>query len=302
MGTRPGIFRRDQHELLSALGIAVIGGTRQGLRAIDRLARWAAPPAPLRSPPAASMPTLAALMPAGAPRRTIHEHDAKQLLTEAGLPVVPETLCATREAALAAAEALGYPVVLKLISDDVPHRSDLGLVATGLRDGRALGAAWDTMADIRSKKLVGVAIAGFVIQQMVSGGVEVLAGVTQDPDFGPMLAFGLGGVAAEALAAVALRPLPLRAGDAEAMVAEVPAAATLLAGFRGGPPADVDGLCRCLEALADYAWVDRALIAELDVNPLIVLPRGRGTVVVDALIVPRAAALTPGSAPTGSAP
>ena len=302
MGTRPGIFRRDQHELLSAQGIAVIGGTRQGLRAIDRLARWAAPPAPLRSPPAASMPTLAALMPAGAPRRTIHEHDAKQLLAEAGLPVVPETLCATREAALAAAEALGYPVVLKLISDDVPHRSDLGLVATGLRDGRALGAAWDTMADIRSKKLAGVAIAGLVIQQMVSGGVEVLAGVTHDPDFGPMLAFGLGGVAAEALAAVALRPLPLRAGDAEAMVAEVPAAATLLAGFRGGPPADVDGLCRCLEALADYAWADRALIAELDVNPLIVLPRGRGTVVVDALIVPRAAALTPGSAPTGSAP
>jgi acetyltransferase len=175
-------------------------------------------------------------------------------------------------------------------------------VAAGLRDGRDLGEAWDALAQVRSTKLAGVAIAGFVVQRMVRDGVEVLAGVSHDPDFGPMLAFGLGGVAAEALAAVALRPLPLRAGDAEAMVAEVPAAATLLAGFRGRPPADVDGLCRCLEALADYAWADRALIAEIDVNPLIVLPRGRGTVVVDALIVPRAAALTPGSAPTGSAP
>jgi acyl-CoA synthetase (NDP forming) len=288
MGTRPGIFRRDQHELLSAHGIALIGGTRQGLRAIDRLARWAAAPAPLRPPPARKMPTLAALMPGGMVRRTIHEHDAKRLLAEAGLPVVKEMLCASRPEALAAAAALGYPVVLKLVADDVPHRSDLGLVAVGLRHARELGEAWDTMAEVRATKLGGVAVAGFVVQQMVSGGVEVLAGVTHDPDFGLVLAFGLGGIAAEALTAVALRPLPLRVGDAEAMVAEVPAAATLLAGFRGRPPADVEGLCRCLEALADYAWADRALVAELDLNPVVVLPRGRGAVVVDALIVPRA--------------
>ena len=78
-------------------------------------------------------------------------------------------------------------------------------------------------------------------------------------------------------------------GDVETMVAEVPAATTLLAGFRGRPPADVDALHRCLEALADYAWADRAAVAELDVNPIKVLPRGRGCVVVDALIVPRRA-------------
>jgi hypothetical protein len=101
-----------------------------------------------------------------------------------------------------------------------------------------------------------------------------------------VLAFALGGVAAEAFASVALRPLPLRIGDAEAMVAEVPAAAKLLAGFRGQPPADVDSLHRCLEALADYAWADRAAVAELDLNPIKVLPRGGGCVIVDALIVP----------------
>jgi acetate---CoA ligase (ADP-forming) len=227
-------------------------------------------------------------MPDGPARRTIHEHDAKRLLAAAGLRVVPEAFCTTREEALSASGTIGYPVVLKLIADDVPHRSDLGLVAVGLRDGRDLGDAWDRVAAIRSEKLAGVAVAGFVVQQMVSGGVEILAGVTHDPDFGPMLAFGLGGVAAEALGQVALRPLPLRAGDVEAMVGEVPAATRLLAGFRGRPPADIDSLHRTLEALADYAWADRAAIAELDVNPIKVLPQGQGCVVVDALIVPRA--------------
>jgi acyl-CoA synthetase (NDP forming) len=287
MGTRPGIFRRDQHELLSAQGIALIGGTRQGLRAIDRLARQAAPLAPLRPPPARRMPALATMMPGGPARRTIHEHDAKRLLAGAGVPVVRETLCATREEAVAAAGAIGYPVVLKLVADDVPHRSDLGLVAVGLRDARELDDAWQRMTAVRSEKLGAAAVAGFVVQQMVGGGVEVFAGVNHDRDFGPVLAFGLGGVTAEVLASVALRPLPLRVGDAEAMVAEVPAAAKLLAGFRGHPPADVDSLHRCLEALGDYAWADRAAVAELDLNPIKVLPRGQGCVVVDALIVPR---------------
>ena len=232
------------------------------------------------------MPTLAT-MPGGTARRTIHEHDAKRLLAGAGLPVVTETLCTTREAAIAAAGAIGYPVVLKFVADDVPHRSDLGLVAVGLRDARELGLAWDRMAAVRSEKLKDIVVAGFVVQQMVTGGVEVLAGVTHDRDFGPVLAFGLGGIAAEALASVALRPLPLRVGDAEALVAEVPAAAKLLAGFRGHPPADIDSLHRCLEMLGDYAWADRVALAELDLNPIKVLPRGQGCVIVDALIVPR---------------
>jgi acyl-CoA synthetase (NDP forming) len=286
MGTRPGIFRRDQHELLSAHGIALIGGTRQGLRAIDRLARQAAPPAPLRPAPATTMPALAALL-GGRARRTIHERDAKRLLAEAGLPVVREALCATREEAIGAAGAIGYPVALKLVADEVPHRSELGLVAVGLRDPRDLGEAWDRMTAVRAQRLADVAVDGFVVQQTVAGGVEVLAGVSTDRDFGPVLAFGLGGIAAEALADVALRPLPLRVGDAAAMVAETTLAAKLLAGIRGQPPADVDALCHCLEALADYAWADRAAVAEIDLNPIKVLPRGRGCVVVDALIVPR---------------
>lgn len=286
MGTRPGIFRRDQLEYLSARGIALIGGTRQGLRAIDRLARSLAPRPPARPAPPPPAIALASLMGARV-RATVHEHDAKRLLAAAGVPVVPDTLCATRDGALAAAAAIGYPVVLKLVADAVPHRSDLGLVAVGLRDAREVGEAWDRMAVVCARALANVAVDGFVVQPMVSGGVEVLAGVTHDPDFGPLLAFGLGGVAVEALAEVTLRPLPLRAGDAAAMIAETSVAARLLAGFRGAPPADVDALARCLEALADYAWADRAAVAEIDLNPIKVRPRGEGCVVVDALIVPR---------------
>jgi len=287
MGTRAGIFRRDQREYLGAEGIAIVGGTRQGLRAIDRLARFAAPPRPHRAPAEGAGATIASLRGGGA-RRTIHEHDAKRVLARAGLPVVRETLCATREAVLAAAGAIGYPVALKLVADDVPHRSDLGLVAVGLRDARELGEAWDRMAAVRAAKLAAVAVEGYVVQQMVVGGVEVLAGVTTDRDFGPVLAFGLGGVAAEAFADVGLRALPLRAGDAEALVGEHARAMKLLAGFRGRPPADLEALHRCLYTLADFAWADRAAVAEIDLNPIEVLPRGQGCVVVDALIVPHA--------------
>jgi len=198
-----------------------------------------------------------------------------------------ETLCATRNDAIVAARAIGYPVALKLVADEVPHRSDLGLVAVGLRDAREVGEAWDRLSAIRARSLAGVAVAGFVVQTMVNGGVEVLAGIKHEGDFGPVLAFGLGGTAVEALAEIALRPLPLRVGDAEAMITETTTAATLLAGFRGRPAADVNALCRCLEALADYAWADRANIAEIDLNPIKVLERGRGCVVVDALIIPR---------------
>jgi acyl-CoA synthetase (NDP forming) len=286
MGTRPGIFRRDQHEYLSARGIAMIGGTRQGLRAIDRLARSRAArpsPRPFGASPALTVDALLA----GRARSTIHEHDAKRLLAAAGLPVVGEALCATREEAVAAAGTLGYPVVLKLVADDVPHRSDLGLVAVGLRDAGEVGRAWDRLDEARGRALAGIGIDGFVVQSMVSGGVETLAGVKHDRDFGPVLAFGPGGIAVEALGEISLRPLPLRQGDAAAMIAESPTAAKLLAGIRGQPPADVEALVRCLEALADYAWADRAAIAEIDLNPVTVLPRGRGCVIVDALIVPR---------------
>jgi acetate---CoA ligase (ADP-forming) len=282
MTMRSGVFRRDQSDFLREHGIALIGGARQGLGAVDRLARWSEPGRPVRT---VTIPggAVAALL-AGGARATIHEADAKRALATAGVPVVRERQASTLDEACAAARALAYPVVLKVVSDAIPHRSDLGLVAVGIRDEAELSQHWERMA--RRLREGHTPSAGFLVQETV-GGLEVFAGVSRDPDFGLVLAFGAGGVMIEALGDVALRALPLREGDAEDMIADT-RAATLLAGFRGRPPADVAALARCLEAIGDFAWAEREAIAEIDVNPIMVRARGEGCVVVDALIVPRA--------------
>ena len=294
MTTRSGIFRRDVLAYLREHGIPVIGGTRQGLGAIDRLARWTEPPAPTRPADSGRTDRLAPLLAAGR-RPSIHEHDAKRLLAEAGLPVAGERLVTALPEARAAAVALGYPIALKVVSDDIPHRSELGLVAVGLRDERELAIEWERMSRRLEETGQRGTIAGFVVQELVRDGLEVFAGVSTDPDWGPVLAFGAGGVLVEALADIALRPLPLKDGDAEAMIAETRAGALLLAGYLGRPPGDVAALARCLTALADFAWAEREQLAEIDVNPIVVRERGRGCVVVDALIVPSRATRPSGS-------
>ena len=283
MSMRPGVFRSDQARRLLADGIPTIGGARQGLAAIDRLARWATPVAPLRPVP----PPAGRLAAVAHGRAAIHEHDAKTLLAAAGLPVAAEALARTPAEAAEAAARLGYPVALKAVSDAVAHKSDLGLVKLGLRDGDMLAAAWRELDRAVAALSPRPELAGMLVQRMVPGGVEVFAGITRDPDFGLVLAFGLGGIHLELSRDVALRPLPLRVGDAAAMIAETRVAAALLAGVRGQPPADVPALVACLEALADFAAAEADALAEIDLNPIKILPEGQGCVVLDALIVPR---------------
>src|SRR5262249_35295241 len=138
MNTRPGLMLREQVDLLPEHGIAMIGGPRQGLGAIDKLARYLEPPPPRRAP-AASGPSVAKYL-RGATRRTINEFDAKRLLAEHGIAVAKETLVASSAEAVEAARAIGFPVVLKAVSDDIPHKSEYGLVPVHLRH-RAAAAA-----------------------------------------------------------------------------------------------------------------------------------------------------------------
>ena len=152
-----------------------------------------------------------------------HQRIRRQaILAGYGLPVTRETLGDRRsQQAIDAAAAIGYPVVLKVVSDDIPHKSEHGLVAVGIADEQALAAAFDDDAGAcraRSAR----PIAGYLVQEMVADGVEVFAGIARDPDFGLSLAFGMGGVGVEVLRDFALRPLPLREGDAEAMIARDP--------------------------------------------------------------------------------
>ncbi|HYB43547.1 MAG TPA: acetate--CoA ligase family protein, partial [Candidatus Methylomirabilis sp.] len=272
MTTRSGVFRRDQVAVLREHGIPVIGGTRQGLGAVDRLARWAAPlPPPRRVAAGRAGAGLTDLL-ARRHRDTVNEHDAKRLLAGAGLPVAAERLVATLGDARAAGAALGYPVALKVVSDAIPHRSDLGLVAVGLRDGRDLSRAWAQLSERIDALDRRTAVEGILVQEMVSGGIEVFAGVSRDPHFGLILAFGAGGAMVEALDDVALRPLPIRVGDARAMVEETRIGRLLAGGRR--PPGDTAALLVAIEALADLAWQERRWLAELDVNPIVVREAG----------------------------
>jgi len=282
MGMRPGVMKRSQLAFLREHGLAQLGGTRQGLGALSRIARWSEQPAPAR----AERPLAQGLERAGLEfRNSINEFDSKQVLAAEGLPVTRELWADSAAEARCAAREIGYPVVLKAISDDIAHKSDLGLVIVNLHSDSELDAAFVKLQQRACDAAAHGRVLGFLVQEMVPGGIEVFAGVNRDPDFGLVLAFGLGGVAIEILKDVSMRMLPLRQGEARAMINEIKGA-PLLHGVRGGPPADIDGLIRCLEAFADYAWSDRELIAEIDLNPIKVLGPGHGCRILDALIIP----------------
>jgi acyl-CoA synthetase (NDP forming) len=279
MSTRSGVMNRKQIDGMRDAGLVVIGGTRQGLGALDRIGRWSLGLKPVRASAAPPQTRLA-----NQGRRTINEFDAKRLLATYGIPTAQEQRVTTAAEAAAAARALGYPVVLKALSDSIAHKTELGLVAVNLKDDAALARAYAQLNERLHKLEPRPADVAFLVQEFVADGIEVFAGVSRDPDFGLSLAFGMGGVAIEVVRDFALRMLPLRDGDAEAMIAETRGAA-LFGAVRGRPASDVKSLATCLYALADFAWHHAALISEIDLNPIKVLPEGRGCVVVDALIV-----------------
>ena len=281
MSTRSGVMNRKQIDGMRDAGLVVIGGTRQGLGALDRMGRWSLGLPPVRAGGAARQVQLADALNV---RRTINEFDAKRLLSAYGIPVAQEQRVATEADALAAARALGYPVVLKVVSDAIAHKTELGLVAVNLKNDAELARAYAQLHERTEKLDPRPADAAFLVQEFVADGIEVFAGVSRDPDFGLSLAFGMGGVAIEVVRDFALRMLPLRDGDAEAMIAET-RGSVLLGAVRGRPASDVKSLAKCLYALAGFAWHHAASIAEIDLNPIKVLPEGRGCVVIDALIV-----------------
>jgi hypothetical protein len=210
-------------------------------------------------------------------------------LSAFGVPVTREQRAVTLGEATRAAREIGYPVVLKVVSDDIPHKTELGLVAVGLASDEDLARAFQRLSERLDRLERPPSDAAFLVQEFVPDGVEVFAGVARDPDFGLTLAFGMGGIAIEITRDFALRALPLREGDAEAMIAETRGAA-MLGAIRGRPAADVKSLAACLNALGDFAQHNADVLQEIDLNPIKALPEGRGCVVVDALIVARSPA------------
>ena len=221
---------------------------------------------------------------AGLGRPTLSESESKQAIAAWGVPATKEELAPSAAAAVAAAERLGYPVALKADSPDILHKTEAGVVRLGLRDAEAVRAAYDEVMASARKYAPKAAISGALVQEMVAGGIEVIVGIKYDPQIGPMLLFGSGGVMVEVYNDVALRRCPIGREEALDMVAEVKGA-KLLRGFRGKPPADVDALADVLVRVSHLAVHLEGRLAELDINPLMVLPAGQGVKAVDALVV-----------------
>ena len=214
-------------------------------------------------------------------RTVLTEIEAKQILREAGINCTDTRLADTKEAAVALSEQMGYPVVLKISSVDITHKSDAGGVKLNLADREGVEKAYDdVMASCRAKYPDAV-IEGVAVQGMAKTGTEVIIGMTKDPSFGPVLMFGLGGIFVEVLKDVAFRIVPLDEGDAEEMIVEVKGS-KLLQGYRGQDQADIPFLAQMLLNLS--ALVDKTEdILEIDMNP--VFAYAQGAVVVDARII-----------------
>ena len=214
-------------------------------------------------------------------RKLITEVAAKELLRAQGVPVVPTSLAGSASEAVRLAKALGLPVALKIVSPDVMHKSEVGGVQLQLISLAQVRRAYgEILATVRARVPEAV-IEGVSVQPMAKPGIEVVAGLTYDRTFGPVVMFGLGGIFVEVLNDVAFRVVPLHPRDARSMIREIRGFPTLQ-GFRGTPPVDLEALENILLKLSSLAE-QRAELREIDLNPIFAYPTG--ALAVDARLV-----------------
>jgi acyl-CoA synthetase (NDP forming) len=245
-------------------------------RAVHAVAGWAAFGAAGASDPVADAP-VAPIGVAG----PLNEFAAKRVLAQAGIPVPAERLATDRASAAAAAQAIGFPVVLKICSADLPHKTEVGGVALNLADADAVGLAYDAMVAKVAALAPQARVDGVIVAEQAGRGVEMILGARRDPLFGTIVMLGFGGIHVEILKDVALRRAPLGEADVDAMIDELKAKA-LLYGVRGQAPSDVAAL---KDAIRRFAVLAAARDVEsIEINPLLVQEAGRGVVALDCLI------------------
>ena len=213
-------------------------------------------------------------------RRALGESDTREIIRAYGFQIPKSILAPTAADAGAAAEKMGFPVVMKIASPDILHKSDIGGVRVGLKNAQEVESAVHEMTSRAKRLMPDARIMGVLVQEMVTGGKEVILGMTKDPQFGPMLMFGLGGIYVEVLKDVTFRIAPVTREDAHEMVTGIRSYA-LLSGVRGEQPVDVHAIEDSLLHLSQLV-TDFPEIVELDINPLAVFPRGREAVAIDA--------------------
>jgi acyl-CoA synthetase (NDP forming) len=245
--------------------------------AIDAMGRFGAAfaaPAPLAAP---------AVPPVTLPAATPSEAEAKRLLAAAGIASAPEQTCASAADAVAAAERFGYPVVMKILSPDILHKSEIGGVLLDVADAAAVRAGHETLLARAKQAAPQARIEGVLVAKQLKGGVECIMGIHRDPVFGPMAMFGLGGIFVEVLKDVVFHRCPFGADVAAQMIGAI-RGAPLLRGARGRPPADVKALAEMLSRLSAFAAAAGPRLASIDLNPVFAMPEGQGAFAADAVI------------------
>jgi acetyltransferase len=215
-------------------------------------------------------------------RKDLNEVECADILKAYGFTLPAAKLCASANDAASFSDSIGYPVVMKIASPDILHKSDVGGVKVGLKNAEEVRAAFETMMTNVIAKKPDADIWGVNIQQMITDGKQLILGMSRDATFGPMIMFGLGGIYVEVLKDVIFRISPLTERDAREMVTSI-RSYKLLTGARGEKSVDIDAIVEALQRLSQL-FSDFPEIVEMDINPLIAMPENGGSVAIDSRI------------------
>ena len=217
-------------------------------------------------------------------RSNLSLYESLRLVESYGIPVAEYGLARTADEAVELAERIGYPVVLKVSSPDVSHKTEIGGVIVGLKSRSDVRDSFRKISDSLSKHSPQAKLEGVVVQKMIEGGYEVIVGGLVDPQFGPVVVVGLGGIFVEVYKDVAFELAPVSPEEALKALGTLKAI-KILKGYRGKPPADLESLAEVVSKASNLLWEYKDFIGEMDLNPTFALPRG--AVVADARIILR---------------
>jgi acyl-CoA synthetase (NDP forming) len=276
--TLPSDFARRE---LAKSGVVVLSGLTHAAVALRRMVEYSefrlAPPVDMATSP---RPDLSAHLKSA----TLSESDSKALLRAAGIALPDEVLVAEKSALDAAIARTGFPLVMKIQSPDIPHKSEVGGVRVNIASKGEVFLAYEALLLSARKHRPDAAIQGVLVGPMAKKGVEIIVGTMLDATFGPMVMVGLGGITTELFRDVVYRPAPVSAAEAADMLAQLKAA-PLLSGFRGAAKADIAALSQLIAQISVLAAKLHDEIAEIELNPVLAHPAGQGVTVVDALVV-----------------
>lgn len=269
---KPEVLRQYEDE-----GILIFSDPCRAVRALDAVMRLGET---LQDKTRKNVPKVAQI---SIPAQSPDEAQAKVMLTDAGIASAPEIAPQDAEKAVQAAEGFGYPVVMKILSPDILHKSDIGAVKLNIQDADGVRQAYADILEAAKTHAPEAQITGVLVAKQLSGGVECLMGINVDPTFGPVAVFGLGGVFVELLNDVALKACPFGPDTAREMIQSI-RSADILQGARGTEPADIDALAEMLSQLSIFASGAGDRLVSIDLNPVLAMPKGQGAYALDAVI------------------